>query len=288
MDDESGPIVFLHSMWRARSTWLFARFRETGRFHCYYEPLNERLATLDASAIALEGPDRGGLRHPPLEGGYWREYEGLLSESGVGIEGFEERFAFHPFDGSNEPGAYFGRLIERSPRRAVLFKLCRSPFRIASLVERHPDARHYYLEREARRQFESYAANARYFLPMQLVSAHLQPSLREELRNRFPRFWPSSLRVKMWGGGGEGGDMNRLRRLFRERLDRADEGLRWSIFEFLHAEARREALDACASRGAKGVGEVEIVDMDDIDSIRNAFAVFGLSFEDFERDREAR
>ena len=38
--------VFLHCMWRTGSTFIFGKFRENPRYRCFYEPLNEALATL--------------------------------------------------------------------------------------------------------------------------------------------------------------------------------------------------------------------------------------------------
>ncbi len=266
MEGSARQLVFLHSMWRARSTWLFGLFRETGRFHCYYEPLNESLVALDANAIATGGRAREDLRHSPLAGGYWQEYRGLLSESGVGVEGFDERFAFHPFDRANEPRAYFDRLVERSPRSPVLFKMCRSPYRIAWFTGRYRDARHYYLERDSRSQFESYGVEPGYFLPMQLLSAWLQPALRGAIRRRFPELCPSFVGRMRWTARAD--ETGRLRRFFRRRLDDSGDAGRRAVFEFLHAAARREARAAGAT----------IVDVDDPDAIEAAFGPFGLRF----------
>ncbi|HEB88859.1 MAG TPA: hypothetical protein ENI85_04740 [Deltaproteobacteria bacterium] len=259
MEGRARQIVFLHSMWRARSTWLFGRFRESGRYRCYYEPLNEALATLDASALGEDARARGDLRHPPLAGGYWQAYRTLLPASGIGVEGFEERFAFHRFGPENDPGPYFDRLIDRSPRSSVLFKLNRSAYRIAWFTARHPRARHFFLERDPRDQFRSYRVDPAYFLPMQLVLAWLQPPLREKMRRRFPDLAPS--RFERMGGLGRGEATSRLRRFFRKRLERSDEEHRWAIFEFLHVEAGREARSAGAA----------IVDVDDHAAIETAF-----------------
>ncbi|MEA3115191.1 MAG: hypothetical protein QOG58_4990, partial [Caballeronia sp.] len=49
--------LFLHSLFRSGSTYLFEKFRRTDRFYCYQEPCNEALIDLDTN------PD-GFLKHP--------------------------------------------------------------------------------------------------------------------------------------------------------------------------------------------------------------------------------
>ena len=275
MSDVLTPrVVFLHSIWRARSTWLFSRFRAspTG-FRCFYEPLNESLATLTPAHVsgALPGPDGirepgRGMRHPRLGGGYWAEYEGFLQPTGQGVEGYDLRFAFHPFGDDNDPTPFLRRLVEGAGRADVLLELCRSPFRLRWLVDRFPDASHYYLERNADEQFASYAARPDYFLPAHLAYARLQPVLGEALADEFPGLMPS-----FWGRLRSGDRFRAWRNHFRRALAKAPVGTPRAAFGFLWRAAREDARKA----------GLRFVDMDDPDEIGRAFGVYGLSFEDY-------
>jgi hypothetical protein len=271
MSHELRQVVFVHAMWRSRSTWLFSRFRAAGSFHCLYEPLNEGLAGLRPTAIEEYGSDedrehRARLRHPDLSGGYWREYEGRFDASGIGVEGFHERFAFHPFDAGNDPTDYLSRLIEKSPRERVLVLSSRSSLRVAFLTSRFPHARHYFLARDAGDQFLSYGVNPRYFMPAHVAYAYLQPDLRWELRLRFP-----ALRLPALDARTDLEEFQQLRRSFRKRLDRLTESEQRAVFDFLRATA----FDRADKAG------LEIVNVDDLRAIRMAFEPFGLSFDDY-------
>jgi hypothetical protein len=264
----SRRVVFVHTIWRSRATWLFSRFRATGRFHCLYEPLNERLATLRSADLdeldaAPAREDRIRLRHPDLPGGYWREYESHLSPSGIGVEGYDARFAFHPFDARNDPGPYLKNLVEESPLDEVFIVSSRSALRIGFLARLFPKARHFFLQRDAGDQFRSYGVNSRYFLPFQVTHAYLQPDLRCDLLDLFPGLRVSGLRQRWLGD-----DVVRLSRLFYARLVRWEESERRALFDFLRATALDRATKA----------DLEIVDVDDLDAIRSAFEPFGVSF----------
>jgi len=272
---EERQVVFVHTIWRSRATWLFSRFRATGRFHCLYEPLNEQLATLPSAAVERAEPAaarryRNGLRHPDLSGGYWREYAAHISRSGIGVEGYRARFAFHPFDAQNDPGPYLKSLVTRSPLEDVFIVSSRSSLRIGFFVQLFPKARHFFLERDADDQFLSCDVRPRYFLPFQVVQAYLQPDLRRELMARFHALQIPRLRQRWLGD-----DATRLGRYFYERIVAWEEPDRRDLFDFLRATALDRARKA----------DLAIVDIDDLAAIRSAFDPFGVTFDDYRGPR---
>jgi hypothetical protein len=268
----SPRVVFLHSIWRARSTWLFSRFRaSTAGFRCFYEPLNESLATLTRETVqgtpAQPRTDRRSeMRHPPLASGYWAEYADHLLDPGPGIKGYAPHFAFHPFDERNDPSPFFRRLIESASGSDVLLELCRSPFRIRWLVDRFPDAAHYYLERNPDDQYASYATRPGYFLPAHLAYARLQPVLGEALNRQFPELMPG-----VWGRLRLRDDFERWRNHFRRALATSPDQTGRAAFDFLWRAARDDAQEA----------GLRFVDMDDRDDIERAFEAYELSLEDY-------
>ncbi len=88
-------MIFLHSGFRASSTWLWTRFRSNDRVVAYYEIFNERLATITkAQAISLK-PERWSSKHPAGPA-YFLEFLPLIKEGG-GVEKYDASMAFDMF-----------------------------------------------------------------------------------------------------------------------------------------------------------------------------------------------
>ncbi len=70
--------VFIHSMWRSGSTWLFHKFRESSSgYWCYQEPFHEELINLNNNPDnLLKNPEETVkiLRHPNLTKPYFQEF----------------------------------------------------------------------------------------------------------------------------------------------------------------------------------------------------------------------
>ena len=116
--DVSRPI-FLHSLWRSGSTYVWSRFRTAKDVYCYYEPLHDGLHKLTADRISRTTPDAVAANgHPVLRKPYYAEFEPLLG-GGRGVRHFRRRFAYHRFalapDAEDAPlEAYFHGLINHA------------------------------------------------------------------------------------------------------------------------------------------------------------------------------
>jgi hypothetical protein len=158
---EKSP-VFLHSLFRTGSTYLFDKFRRTEQFYCYQEPCNEALIDLDARPDGfLKHPDYDSrmLRHPALTAPYFFEFY-CVRDRLKGL--FRKPFSFEEyFTGPRLPAAqreYFGTLIEAAPRRPLL-QFCRSAGRVEAL-RREFGGTHIHLWREPRGQWWSYKVSS--------------------------------------------------------------------------------------------------------------------------------
>jgi hypothetical protein len=154
---ENSP-VFLHSLFRTGSTYLFNKFRHTEHFYCYQEPCNEALIDLDTRPdgfLKLPDYDSRMLRHPTLTAPYFLEFY-CVRDRLKGL--FRKSFSFEEyFTGPRLPNTqneYFGTLIEAAPRRPLL-QFCRSAGRVEAL-RRQFGGTHIHLWREPRGQWWSY------------------------------------------------------------------------------------------------------------------------------------
>jgi hypothetical protein len=68
--------VFIHAWWRSSSTYVWSKLRANPALCCYYEPLNERIATLEKNSVdaSPDAPPSIALRHPVPERNYFAEY----------------------------------------------------------------------------------------------------------------------------------------------------------------------------------------------------------------------
>ena len=82
--------VFIHSLWRAGSTYVWNRFRAADRTVAFYEPFHEILGVANREELAAQSPDAWSGRHPKLDRGYYAEYLPLVRDRG--IPGFQKSF----------------------------------------------------------------------------------------------------------------------------------------------------------------------------------------------------
>jgi hypothetical protein len=68
--------VFVHAWWRSSSTYVWSKLRQNPGLCCYYEPLHERIASLDKEAVSAspESTISVALRHPVADRNYFAEY----------------------------------------------------------------------------------------------------------------------------------------------------------------------------------------------------------------------
>ncbi|MEP0313263.1 MAG: hypothetical protein ABJL57_03010 [Hyphomonas sp.] len=138
--------IFVHSLFRSGSTYIFSLFREAQAkdgsrlYTAFQEPLHEvACRAIEDPTILLTGAatedGKSVLRHPELAEPYFKELHDIyptwretLNETSV-YDGY--------FGGSSDAGTagYFKSLAAGAPRRAV-FQECRTSLRIAPLRER--------------------------------------------------------------------------------------------------------------------------------------------------------
>ncbi|MGB7333418.1 MAG: hypothetical protein WBD25_18675 [Terriglobales bacterium] len=177
--------IFLHSSWRAASTYVWAKFRQRSDTYCYFEPLNEHLFTLTPEII-----DRfvawSFANHPTLDAPYLEEFRPLIG-SGVGlrnsgIAGFPAHLTFGKYCAVSDDSlpelenymANLARLAMRLGRRPV-YGFVRTDMRVGWFRARMPGT-HIFIRREPRRQFLSMLRQAvqgnPYFLQRGTVILH--------------------------------------------------------------------------------------------------------------------
>jgi len=100
-EEKVSDAIFLHSSWRAASTYVWSKFRQRPDTYCYFEPLNEHLFTLTAEVVDRFVP-WSFANHPALGAPYLEEYRPLIGTGGrpalglsaSGISGFPAHLTF--------------------------------------------------------------------------------------------------------------------------------------------------------------------------------------------------
>ena len=175
------PPVFLHTGWRTRGTWIWSRFRALPRTACFYEPLNEDLATLDRAGIELRTSTTWLSGHPLLPSPYFTEFLPLLNGPAKGVRRHVRDFATAGFFAEADTTLpslrdYLAMLLGTAQAGGVqpVLKFCRSLGRVGWMQQTFPHAIHVAVLRNplgqfisAHRQFQSWG-NA-YFLAMPLL-----------------------------------------------------------------------------------------------------------------------
>jgi hypothetical protein len=178
--------IFIHSLFRAASTYFFQKFRSLGPdFTCYQEPFNETLSALNVPARydRLLGAQEGSvLRHPPLDMPYFYEFWARREQlAGLYREEFAYRQYFMDEAGRLPPAqiAYVLALIQHAQGRPVL-QCCRSFGRVGAL-RREFGGTHLHVWREPRNQWWSYKVADYFERVTQLIyrSELLPPALCE-------------------------------------------------------------------------------------------------------------
>lgn len=185
----SKPPVFLHSLFRSGSTYLFEVFRRSDEnYWCYQEPLNELLLNVDSrpdELLKVSAEMSSLLRHPKLDKPYFWEFHEIRNEI-TGL--FRKRFCYDDFFPTDdydftELRAYLGALILNA-RGQPVFQCCRSFGRAAFVKCEVKDAIHIYLWRNPRDQWWSYKV-ASFFdtTNLLILNANNPPSVINDLRS---------------------------------------------------------------------------------------------------------
>ena len=162
---DSLPNVFVHSLFRCGSTYVFQAFRRLGdAYCCFQEPFHEVLEKLDhdpTALLTLDATLAEALRHPRLELPYFHEILAVRKQ----LQGmFYSQFSFAEFfpdqQGDLPPAqiAYLRTLVTSSKTRPAMLQFCRSSGRAPAIARALPGV-HLMLYREPYGQWWSYKVN---------------------------------------------------------------------------------------------------------------------------------
>lgn len=229
------PPIFIHSLFRSGSTYLFQKFREAGgRYTAFKEPLHELHLTADDRCYRdrkLTETIRRELRHPPLDRPYFQEFEPwrLQGRSLFRKEFPFDRYFLSPDDDCEPLRRYLAALLASAGARPV-FAFTRSPLR-AAWLDRVFQPVSLFLWRDPRQQWRSYRVNG-YFPTTNLLilNAGAAHPVIAALRQRvgFTEFHDP--------------DLFREFAHFEQRPLPPDDG--YLVFHVLWQLARRAALDS--------------------------------------------
>ncbi|GAB4343805.1 MAG: hypothetical protein Kow0089_19890 [Desulfobulbaceae bacterium] len=153
--------IFLHSLFRSGSTYLFNTFRSRKGYWCYYEPLHHQLVQiregrLDVFSFSREAT--GNMGHPDLHRPHFQEFSVVLRKGRVPL--YNPGMAYREFARVKQHARLFKyilMLLENAPEGTIpLLQLNRSSLRIGWFRKYFPNSLHLYLLRNNRDQFESY------------------------------------------------------------------------------------------------------------------------------------
>jgi len=199
--DSSAPI-FIHSLWRAGSTYLFQVFRRSeAGYYCYQEPLHEiALFNKDNPENLIEyvGKIMQPLRHPPLSTSYFQELHDIFPSWQPYIQKIDIYDAYFSSECSEKLRLFFNSLIQHAQGRAVIQE-CRTSNRIGAF-KKFFGGTHIYLWRNPWDQWWSYKVTD-YFEMIQLllINAADAPPVIKALRQKlhFKEYHNESLSDEM-------------------------------------------------------------------------------------------
>lgn len=182
--------IFIHSLYRSGSTYLFNVFRRSDRgYWCYQEPENEFLRHLDGDTqklLEMGSDTTHSLRHAALSKPYFWEFH-QIKDALSGL--FRKSFSFDDFfveaisELPEDQRHYFAALIANAKGRPVL-QLCRSAGRVGALKHTFGGT-HIHLWREPRNQWWSFKVNDYFDPAVRLIyNARSLPPVLEETRQR--------------------------------------------------------------------------------------------------------
>ena len=153
------PVIFVHSLFRSGSTYIYNALKRTGYFHVYHEPMHEVIASLPNAWDELVGRKdqlKSVLRHDFLVGGYFDEFSHLLPSI---KKTFSTKLSFDFYfmeagDQAPELKAYIDLLVDCAPKTPVL-QCTRTAGRIGWLKENY-ESKHVFLLRNPWDQWYSY------------------------------------------------------------------------------------------------------------------------------------
>lgn len=155
------PAIFLHSLFRSGSTYLFNVFRGAQGFWCYYEPLHHQLIEIRRDRLAIFPFDKkttDKMSHPQLTRPHFHEFKAVLKNDHIPF--FNIHMSYAEFASVRQHARlykYIMTLLVSAPAGLVpLLQFNRSSLRIGWCRRYFRDALHIFILRNCRDQFESY------------------------------------------------------------------------------------------------------------------------------------
>lgn len=186
MKDAQTSPVFIHSLWRSGSTYIFNVFRRSvAGYWCYQEPIHEFVLSAQNAPQSLLAVGQGNeslLRHPHLDKPYLSElYETYHSWNGR-LEKplvYDQYFDAH---GSEELKNFLQPLIDHARGRPVIQE-CRTSSRIPA-IQNLFQGYHIFLWRNPRDQWWSFKVNPYFDVMCQMIlNAPTHPKVISSLRD---------------------------------------------------------------------------------------------------------
>jgi hypothetical protein len=157
----SNTPIFIHSLFRTGSTYIWKKFRDHGGYWCYYEPLHQELAELHKGKVKLWDIGEKAaeiMHHPVIDTPHHFEYEHLLKDDEQGLPFFKKAFSFDEFFHTEENPdlkQYIDYLMEGAGGKRPLFQFNRSAMRVSWFRNTYPGSLNIYLARNPRDQWQS-------------------------------------------------------------------------------------------------------------------------------------
>jgi hypothetical protein len=159
--------IFIHSLFRTGSTYIWNKFRQQKNYHCYYEPFHQNLIFLnrdnpDLWEFTKQVTDQ--MNHPPLEKSYTYEYFDLIKDSEEGLKFFKKSLSFDEFCFNRKNQAafkYINYLIENSGQKIPVFQFNRTSLRTKWFKSNFPESLNIYIYREPHSQWQSHLSMQR-------------------------------------------------------------------------------------------------------------------------------
>lgn len=154
--------IFIHSLFRTGSTYLWNKIIENPKNFCYYEPLHQNLCyptKMNDIIWSFDSESTNAIHHPKLFRSHSLEYQELINQDLPGIEYFDKSFSFDDFCVvSNHPNFknYIDNLVLKSKCKIPIFQFNRTSFRMEWFKKNYKNSHNIYLVRNPEQQWTSY------------------------------------------------------------------------------------------------------------------------------------
>ena len=200
MNNQNTSPIFIHSLFRAGSTYIFNTFRRADtNYWCYQEPLNEFLinaATEPDRLLEVAKEKQKYLRHPKLKKPYFYEFHAIADKV---ADFFKKELSYDQFFAKTDCETidlrkYFNALLDGAHGRAV-YQCCRTTGRVKPLKSEFGGV-HIFLWRNPWDQWWSYKKDAYFDKSNLLISnANNLPSFIQRIKDelQIPDFHHSDI-----------------------------------------------------------------------------------------------